>query len=80
MKDQFTFEELCLIEHCLCRKVEQEIKEFQEENDFLYGCDVPKNINAMCDKLRALSDLIRKVNQASSKALQERSTTKEKSK
>lgn len=78
MKDKFTFEELCLIEHCLCRKVEQEIKDFQEENGWLYGCDVPKNINAMCDKLRALSDLIQKVNEESTEACQKRAKEKAK--
>ena len=76
MIDHFTFEELCLIENCLCRKVEQEIKDFQEGNGWLYGCDVPKNINAMCDKLQALSDLIQKVNEASTEACQKRAKEK----
>lgn len=61
MKDQFTFQELCLISHCLCRKAELIIKEFQEKNDWLYGSDVPKDIDKMCDELRTLTAVMRKV-------------------
>lgn len=70
MKDQFTSKELCLISHCLCRKAEQIIEGFQEENGYLMGCDVPKNIDQMCDNLRDLTALMRKIDDMITKAME----------
>lgn len=61
MSEKFTFQELCLISHCLCRKAELVIKEFQEVHGWLYGSDVPKDIDKMCDELRTLTAVMRKV-------------------
>lgn len=66
--DKFTFKELCLIKHCLCRKAEQIIKEFQEKNDYLMGHNVPLDIDQMCDNLRNLTAVMRKVDNMSLEA------------
>ncbi len=73
MKDQLTFQELCLISHCLCRKAELVIKNFQEEHDWLYGSDVPKDIDKMCDELRTLTTVMRKVDKMSLEACEKES-------
>lgn len=73
MKEQLTFDELCLIGHCLNRKAELIIKEFQKENGWLYGSDVPKNIDEMCNKLRALTAVMRKVDKMSLEACEKES-------
>ena len=62
MKEQLTFKELCLISHCLDRKAEQILKDFQEENGYLMGCDVPNKIDEMCNNLQNLTAVMRKVN------------------
>lgn len=59
--EQLSLNELCLISHCLDRKAEQIIKDFQEENGFLMGHDVAGKIDEMCNNLRNLTAVMRKV-------------------
>lgn len=80
MNDQFTFKELCLISHCLCRKAEQIMQEFQEENGYLMGHDVPKHIDEMCDKLRDLTTVMRKTDEMALKECEKESKAKAKGK
>lgn len=71
--DKFTFEELCLISSCLNRCAELTIKRFQEQNGILIGSDVPKKIDGMCDNLRDLTAVMRKVNNLSLEELEKKS-------
>ena len=76
MKEQLTFKELCLISHCLDRKAEQILKEFQEENGYLMGCDVPVKIDEMCNNLQNLTAVMRKVNAMSLEACESEAKSK----
>lgn len=58
---QLSLNELCLIIHCLDRKAEQILKDFQEENGYLMGHDIPAKIDEMCNNLRNLAAVMRKV-------------------
>lgn len=73
MSEQLTFKELCLISHCLDRKAEQILKDFQEENGYLTGCDVPVKIDEMCHNLQNLTAVMRKVEQMSLEACEQES-------
>ena len=68
MSEQLTFKELCLIIHCLNRKAEQILKDFQEENGHLTGPEVPVKIDEMCHNLQNLAALMRKVDQMAHEA------------
>lgn len=80
MNEQLTFKELCLISHCLNRKAEQILKDFQEENGYLMGGDIPVKIDEMCNNLQNLTAVMRKINAMSLAACESEAKSRAKEK